>query len=117
MCMRMQPCDAAWPIDQSSDVPWMPAPSQKPIQRDLIGSSGPGGMTRPARSPAHALFGTCHDGLICLSLMSYRPAGVSSPDCPTAIPYVFTSFRCLYRRKVNVSRLTSRYVSYFFGSV
>ena len=104
----MQPCDAAVPIDQISSVPWMPAPSKKPSQRALIGSAGPGGMTWPARAPAHELSGTCHDGLICLSLIVYSPAGVSSPARPTAMRYVFASFRFLYRRSVNVSRLTSR---------
>ena len=65
--MRTQPCDAAEPSEPMSVVPWMPAPSKMPIQRALIGSSGPGGITLPARSPAQALFGTCQDGFICLS--------------------------------------------------
>src|SRR3954470_2199083 len=56
-----------------------------PIQRALIGSCGPGGITLPASAPAHGLFGTCHEGFTCLSWIAYRPAGVSSPWRPTAI--------------------------------
>ena len=44
--MRMQPCDAALPIEASSAVPWIPSPPKKPIQRALSGFSGtPPGMT------------------------------------------------------------------------
>ena len=42
--MRTQPWEAALPSDAVSDVPWMPAPSKMPIQRALIGLSGPGGI-------------------------------------------------------------------------
>ena len=31
--MRMQPCEAAVPIEPGSPVPWMPTPSTMPIQR------------------------------------------------------------------------------------
>ena len=44
--MRMQPCDAREPIDQSSAVPWMPTPSAIPSQRAFSGLFGaPPGMT------------------------------------------------------------------------
>ena len=57
-CIRMQPCDAREPIDQSSEVPWMPTPSAIPSQRALSGLFGaPPGMTWPWRLPAHAEFG------------------------------------------------------------
>ena len=36
-CMRMQPCEARLPIDQSSPVPWMPTPSVMPIHRAFSG--------------------------------------------------------------------------------
>ena len=64
--MRTQPCDASWPIEPYSlgSMPWMPAPPLKAIQRALIGSSGPGGIVLPASVPAHAEFGTCHEGLV-----------------------------------------------------
>ena len=65
--MRMQPCEALWPIEASSEVPWMPTPSKIPSQRALIGLVGSSpGMTLPARSPAHALLGTCQAGLMAL---------------------------------------------------
>src|SRR5690348_15487573 len=113
--MRMQPCDAEWPSDHVSVVPWMPAPLWNPSQRALIGSDGPGGIMRPARSPAQALSGTCQDGFTCRSLMWYSPAGVSSPARPTAIGYVFASLRCRKRRSVYVSRFTTMNDGYFFG--
>src|SRR5258708_27275136 len=100
--MPTQPCDPACAIDHVSSVAWIPAPFQKPIQRALIGSGGPGGMMWPASDPAHALLGTCQDGSICLSLMRYSPAGVSSPAWPTAIGYVLASLSPRKRRRVNV---------------
>ena len=65
--MRTQPCDALCPMEPYSlgSIPWIPAPPLKAIQRALMGSSGPGGMTFPARSPAHAEFGTYQDGFVC----------------------------------------------------
>ena len=56
-------------------VPWMPAPAKMPIQRALIGLSGPGRMTFPARSPAQSLFGTCQDGFVLLVLDRVEPRG------------------------------------------
>ena len=35
--MRMQPCEARVPIDQSWPVPWMPTPFAMPIQRAFSG--------------------------------------------------------------------------------
>ena len=56
--MRMHPCDALVPIDQSSDVPWIPTPSPRPSQRALIGSRGSlAGIVCPASEPAQELFG------------------------------------------------------------
>src|SRR5262249_2260472 len=37
--IRMQPCDAALPIDSGMPVPWMPTPLTMPIQRALSGFS------------------------------------------------------------------------------
>jgi hypothetical protein len=36
----MQPCEAAVPIEPVASVPWIPAPSKMPSQRDLIGFPG-----------------------------------------------------------------------------
>src|SRR5689334_10021401 len=114
MCIRMQPCDAAEPIEPSSDVPWIPAPSKIPIQRALIGLPGsPAGITLPARSPAQAEFGTCQAGLTALFWTWYRPAGVSRPTWPTAIPYVFLTLRFLYSVSLKLERLTMITVGYF----
>ena len=69
--MRMQPWEAAVPMEASSAVPWMPAPSQKPIQRALIGLSGSFPViTLPARSPAQALSGTYQAGFAALLSIS-----------------------------------------------
>src|SRR6478735_3291695 len=44
ICIRMQPCDSEWPIDQGSEVPWIPTPGAlSPIQRVPSGFPGPGG--------------------------------------------------------------------------
>ena len=62
--MRMQPCDAYVPIDQSSLVPWMPIPSPRPMKRAFSGlSHAPPGIVRPAYEPAHGRFGAVHAGL------------------------------------------------------
>ena len=59
------------PIEPSSSVPWMPAPSKMPIQRALSGLSGapPGidlaGEARPPRRE----FGTCQAGFTALFWM------------------------------------------------
>ena len=65
--MRTQPWETAWPSEETSSVPWIPAPSKIPIQRALSGSAGPGGITWPARLPAQAELGTCQEGSTCLS--------------------------------------------------
>src|SRR3954452_8546655 len=106
--MRTQPWLALWPMLEYSDgsIPWMPAPPLNAIQRDLIGSSGPGGIVLPARSPAHAEFGTCQDGFVSRHWTSYSPAGVSRPCRPTAIGYVRSSLRLRYSRSVKFLRST-----------
>ncbi len=83
--IRTQPCENAWPIESVSSVPWIPAPSQSPIQRAFSGSLGPGGITCPASEPAQGLFGTLHEGSTTLFWMWYKPLGVSRPCMPTAI--------------------------------
>ena len=75
--MRMQPCDAREPIDQSWPVPWMPTPLAIPIQRALSGLSAlPPGDGCPRSSPAHGEFGAVQAGLTCLFWMAKRPLGV-----------------------------------------
>ena len=45
MYMRMQPCEAAVPIEPELYVPWMPTPPMfRPIQRVPSGLPGPGGI-------------------------------------------------------------------------
>src|SRR5581483_2407354 len=102
--------------EETSSVPWIPAPLKKPIHRALIGSSGPGGITCPARLPAHGESGTCQEGLTCLSSIVYWPAGVSSPACPTAIVYVLTSFRFFQSRSWNAPRSMVKKTGYLWAS-
>ena len=75
--MRMQPCDARVPIEQSWPVPWMPTLPETPIQRALSGFAAlPPPTVVPASSPAHGLFGTDQTGSICLLWIAKRPLGV-----------------------------------------
>ena len=75
--MRMQPCEARLPIDQSSPVPWMPTPLTIPIQRAFSGLEAlPPGVVEPASSPAHGEFGAVQAGLTCLFEIEKRPVGV-----------------------------------------
>src|SRR3954466_11477846 len=98
MRMRMQPWDAAVPIDPIASVPWMPAPSKMPIQRALSGLfGGRTGITWPASDPAQELFGTLQAGFTALFRMWYSPAGVSRPIWPTAIELLFSGLRFLLR--------------------
>ena len=64
------------PSEAISSVPWMPAPSKIPIQRALIGSSGPGGidLAGEARRPRRES-GTCQDGFSCLSWIVVEACG------------------------------------------
>ena len=66
--MRMQPCDAAVPMDQSCGVPWMPTDGVlRPIHRVPSGLSGPGGTgSAPA---AHGEGGGVHVGWYTLLMM------------------------------------------------
>ena len=75
MCMRMHPCEAEYPIDASSGVPWIPTPgADKPIQRVPSGFPGPGGI---GLSPfAHGESGGRHQGFSCMSTMLNVPSGV-----------------------------------------
>ena len=76
-CMRMQPCEARFPIEYPSPVPWIPMPFAMPIQRALSGlPAEPPATVVPCSSPAHGEFGTDHVGLTCLLVMEKRPLGV-----------------------------------------
>src|ERR1041385_3904725 len=82
-CMRMQPCEAEYPIDASSGVPWMPTPAaSRPIQRVPSGLPGPGGIG--FAPTAHGDGGGVHHGFSCLSTMCQTPDGVGYDDCPVA---------------------------------
>src|ERR671934_2003668 len=93
MCIRMQPCDAEYPIDASLGVPWMPTPgADRPIHRVPSGLLGPGGIgCWPA---AHGDFGGYHHGFRHLTTIVKRPSGVGYARWPVATP----------RRASNASR-------------
>lgn len=66
----MKSCEAGRPIDPGSLVLWMASPwSSIAIHGATSGSSGPGGITWPARLPAQRELGTCQAGLASLSRM------------------------------------------------
>src|SRR4051794_28191150 len=75
-CIRMQPCDALYPIEPGSSVPWMPTPgASRPIQRVPSGLPGPGGTgLRPF--PHESCVGGFHHGFFHLTTMFQRPRGV-----------------------------------------
>src|SRR5436190_12946947 len=81
MSMRMQPCDAEYPIEAESGVPWMPTPGAlRPIQRVPSGLPGPGGT---GFSPAaHGDAGGYHHGFLHLTTIWNRPSGVGYTVCP-----------------------------------
>ena len=71
MCMRMQPCEAAVPIEPSSGVPWMPtAGADVPIQRVPSGLPAPGGIG--SRPFAHGEFGGIQVGFLSFSVIDER---------------------------------------------
>ena len=75
MRMRMQPCEAEYPIEAASGVPWIPTyGTDRPIQRVPSGLPGPGG-TGSAFS-AHGDGGGYHHGLRCMFTISKSPVGV-----------------------------------------
>ena len=75
MYMRMQPWDAADPMDAELGVPCMPMPgAEVPIQRVPSGLPAPGGM---GPSPAaQGELGGNHVGFICFSITWKLPTGV-----------------------------------------
>jgi hypothetical protein len=81
--MRMQPCEAAVPIDPELYVPWIPTPPMfRPIQRVPSGLPGPGGMgCAPA---AQGWFGGYHQGFRVFVRMEKLPSGVGHAGWPTA---------------------------------
>src|SRR2546430_1050971 len=83
MCIRMQPCEAEYPIDAGFGVPWMPTPgADRPIQRVPSGLLGPGGI---GFCPwAQREFGGYHHGFRHLTTIEKRPSGVGYTDWPVA---------------------------------
>src|SRR3954454_16562599 len=83
-CMRMQPCEAEYPIEASSGVPWMPTyGAVSPIQRVPSGFPGPGGIGFAPSAHADPA-GGYHHGSNCLLMTSYLPSGVGYSDRPVA---------------------------------
>src|SRR3954454_2300726 len=85
MYIRMHPCEAEYPSELGSGVPWMPTPgAERPIQRVPSGLPGPGGI---GFAPfAHGEFGGYHQGLRHLTTTDHRPSGVGYEDWPVATP-------------------------------
>src|SRR5436189_3621078 len=83
MYMRMQPCEAEYPTDAASGVPWIPTPgADVPIQRVPSGLPGPGGIG--FRPRAQSEFGGRHQGFRCMSTMWKIPVGVGYCARPVA---------------------------------
>src|SRR5580765_2264962 len=84
-CMRMQPCEAEYPIEESDGVPWMPTPgADRPIHRVPSGLFGPGGIGFwPC---AQGELGGYHHGFFHLTRIEKRPSGVGYWLCPVATP-------------------------------
>src|SRR5687768_1788838 len=105
--MRMQPWEAAPPIDQGLLVPWKPTALVMPIQRATSGLPGdPPGTTCPAWLPAHEELGTDHAGLTDFERTRNRPVGVGHAGWPTATRYVRIRRRWLNRRARRPARET-----------
>src|SRR3954452_25495375 len=83
MYIRMHPCDAEYPIEPGSGVPWMPTPgAERPIQRVPSGLPGPGGI---GFCPfAHGDEGGYHHGFFHLTTIEKRPSGVGYALWPVA---------------------------------
>src|SRR5689334_20802429 len=89
--IRMHPCEAEYPIDAGSGVPWMPTPAaESPIQRVPSGFPRPGGT---GFSPfAHSdVVGGYHHGSRCIVTMLHCPVGVGYCACPVATRKLRTS--------------------------
>ena len=73
--MRMQPCDAEYPSDAESGVPWMPTDGELiPIHLVPSGLPGPGGI---GLAPcAHGEAGGYHQGFRDIWMMWKLPIGV-----------------------------------------
>src|SRR5438046_3281389 len=80
MCIRMQPCDAYVPIDESLGVPWILMPGASRY-RALVprGLSGPGGImggSLAAQHPGWPRHGLIQDGFSTLLTTCHSPMGV-----------------------------------------
>src|SRR5262249_6791733 len=74
--IRMQPCEAEYPIEAASGVPWMPTyGAERPIQRVPSGLPGPGGIGFEFAARAEPVGGS-HHGLSHLLTISNWPSGV-----------------------------------------
>src|SRR5215211_8197666 len=104
--IRMQPCEAEYPIDAASGVPWIPtAGADKPIQRVPSGLPGPGGIG--SASFAQSDGGGRHHGLRCMSTIDHVPSGVGYDDWPVATPKLLTARGPLKRvRRFEARRIT-----------
>ncbi len=88
----MQPCEAEYPIEAASGVPWMPTyGAEMPIQRVPSGFPGPGGIGFAPSAQAEPC-GGYHHGLRCIVTISNVPTGVGYEDWPVATRNVRLSF-------------------------
>src|SRR4249919_3186122 len=95
MCMRMQPCDAAVPIELLDGVPWMPtAGADVPIQRVPSGLPEPGGIG--SRPFAQGEFGGIQVGFFSFSVTTNVPVGDGNRGWPIATGNVPTSLPSRY---------------------
>src|SRR4029453_15948601 len=102
----MPPCEAEYPIDAASGVPWMPTPGAlKPIQRVPSGFPGPGGTGFSPFAQSEA--GGYHHGCRCIVTIEKWPTGVGYWDCPVATPRAFQSATPRHR----LSRFDSRLIT------
>src|SRR5262245_5082612 len=90
MCIRMHPCDAHDPIEESDGVPWMRMPGASRYRaRVPSGLPGPGGISSgspAAQQPGSPKQGLCQVGFSALLMTVHAPGGVSNPGAAVATP-------------------------------
>jgi hypothetical protein len=80
--MRMQPCEAEYPIEAASGARILTYGAEMPIQRVPSGFSTRRNRIR-VRGPRR---GRYHHGFRCMVVISKSPVGVGYDGCPVAIP-------------------------------
>ena len=97
MCIRMHPCEAYVPMEESEGVPWIRMPGASRY-RALVpsGLSGPGGIvggSLAAQQPGWPRHGLTQVGFSTLFTTSHSPAGVVNPNRAVATGYVRTTLK------------------------